>query len=120
MGDVRRSGRHSESGIATIWSLAWLAVCLVVGWVAIALAAAVAAQHHVDASADLTAVSAAASLQQGHDPCAEARRVATANEVRLSRCQVAGEDVVVTVSDRVHLAFGLHPTIIGRARAGPR
>jgi secretion/DNA translocation related TadE-like protein len=116
--DGPRHGR-CQSGIVTIWAIAWMFVCLTVGWIGMAVALAEADQHHVDAAADLTSLSAAARLQNGGDACRTAASVAQANGVALNACRVEGEDVIVTVRDRIDLPFGLHPWVSGQARAGP-
>ncbi len=113
-----RSG-SGQSGIASVWAIAWIFVCLTVGWVALALGVAVAGQHHVDAAADLTSLSAARTLQHAGAPCRTASVVAAANGVALTGCRVDGDDVVVAVRARLNLPFGLHPWVGGQARAGP-
>lgn len=108
-----------ETGLATIWAACWMAVCLSVAGVAMTLAAAVAAQHHVDGAADLVSLSAAARLQHGADACAVAARAARANGVALQHCSVDGQDVVVVVSVRLRLPFGIDRQAQAAARAGP-
>lgn len=108
-----------QAGMATVWAVCWMAVCLTVGWVGIGLAAAEAHQHHVDGAADLTAVSAAARLQRGGDACAAAVTVAEVNDVLLADCRLEAEDVVVTVREEVDLPFGIRRWVWGEARAGP-
>ncbi len=118
----RRGARplaSGQSGMATVWAVCWVAVCLTVGWVGIGLAAAEARQHHIDGAADLAAVSAAARLQRGGDPCAAAVTVAEVNDVLLADCRTEGEDVVVTVREEVALPFGIRRWVWGEARAGP-
>lgn len=110
-----RDGR----GIATVAALGWSVICVQVGMVALVLAFAVARQHQVDGSADLVAISAASAHQHGRDGCRVAARVAAVNAVRLVDCRVIGDDVAVRVEAVVHLPFGLHPDVRGRARAGP-
>jgi secretion/DNA translocation related TadE-like protein len=110
---------RNERGIATVWAVAWIFCCLSLGWLALLLAAGVARQHHLDGSADLVALSAAAELQKGGDPCASADILARDNKVSLDRCQVDGQDVVVTVTDTVQLPLELRARITATARAGP-
>lgn len=113
------AGGRTERGIATVWAVAWMFVCLTVGGIGALLAGAEVSQHHVDGAADLAALSAAARLQRGGDPCPTAAAVSAANQVTLVRCRVDGEDVLVTVRARLDLPFGLHPWVSGEARAGP-
>jgi secretion/DNA translocation related TadE-like protein len=117
--DASWRGR-SEAGLVTLWSLAWLFVCLTVAWVGLALGVGVAEQHHLDGSADLVALSAAKELESGGNACASASAVAKANRVELYGCRVVGADVVISVRTVVDLAFGLRPRITAEARAGPQ
>lgn len=118
-----RSGRGrrpaGQCGFATVWAIAWMVVCLTIGFVAAVAATAEARQHSLDASADLVSLSAAASLQRGEEPCITAARVAAANSVALVSCSVEGADVLVVVRTHVVLPLGLHPEVSSLARAGP-
>jgi secretion/DNA translocation related TadE-like protein len=115
----REPPRTNEGGIATLWGLAWIFVCMNVAWLAVVAAAAVAAQHRVDSAADLSSLSAAAGLQRGEDACGAALRIALGNDASLSSCRVDGADVVVTVGLRIELPLGLHAQLQATARAGP-
>jgi secretion/DNA translocation related TadE-like protein len=108
-----------EDGVATVWAITWIFVCLTIGWVGVVVAAVVAAQHRLDAAADLSALSAAAELQRGSDACLAAADIARGNAVGISGCQVDGDDVVVTVAGTVSLPFGVHGSLTSTARAGP-
>jgi secretion/DNA translocation related TadE-like protein len=114
--DVRRP---REQGVATVWAVAWIFVCLTIGWAGVVVAAVVAAQHRLDAAADLSVLSAAAELQRGRDACAAAVDIARDNAVGIARCRVDGDDVVVTVARTVSLPFGVHGSLTSTARAGP-
>jgi secretion/DNA translocation related TadE-like protein len=116
-GEVGR--RKGSAGVATVLAVGWMVVLLMVGGVGLVLGYAASRQHHVDAAADLVALSAAAGLQRGADPCAVAGSVARANRVVLHGCRVARQDVIVSVRAQVRLPFGLHPWISAQARAGP-
>lgn len=111
--------RRSDSGVATVWGLGWLVVCLSIGWICLLASAAVASQHHLDAAADLASLGGVARQQAGGDGCLSARRAAAANGVHLTACRLAGEDILVTVEDRVDLPFGLDGRLVSTARAGP-
>lgn len=115
----RRRIRADESGVATVWAAAWIFVVTTLAWVGMIAAAATARQHKVDGSADLVAVSAAASLQRGGDACRTAARLASSNAVVLDSCRVDGEDVVVSVTDELSLPLAIRRQLIGHARAGP-
>ncbi|MBA2561012.1 MAG: flp pilus-assembly TadE/G-like family protein [Propionibacteriales bacterium] len=113
-----RAARRDD-GLATVWGVAWVAVCLTVGWLAVTATAIMSAQHHLDGAADLAAVSAAARLQSGGDACGVAERIAQANHAELAGCQVDGSDVVVSVAGSIVLPFGLDGGMTSMARAGP-
>jgi secretion/DNA translocation related TadE-like protein len=111
--------RRTDAGIATVWAVAWIFVCLMIGWLGQLVATVVSAQHHLDGAADLSALSGAAQLQRGQDGCAAATGIARANQATTSRCRVDGDDVVVTVGSVVSLPFGLQGRLTSTARAGP-
>lgn len=115
----RRAVARGDDGIATVWAVSWMFVCLSLAWLALLAAAVTGRQHHLDGSADLVAVSAAARLERGGDACAVAVSVAEANTVHLVACQVDGADVVVTVTDEMALPFGVDGSLMTTARAGP-
>jgi secretion/DNA translocation related TadE-like protein len=79
----------------------------------------VARQHHADAAADMSALSAAQRLQRGGDACAAAELVAAAHESSLIRCSIEGDDVRVEVAARMGMPLGLSVDLRGVARAGP-
>jgi len=115
--DLRR--RDGEEGVATVLAVAWIFVITTLAWIGMLAAAATARQHKVDGAADLVAVSAAARLQRGGDPCRTAAEIAVRNDVSLQTCRVDGDDVVVAVSDELLMAFEVRRRLIGQARAGP-
>lgn len=108
-----------QEGVATVWALAWIAVCLTMGWVGLVAAGAVAAQHHLDGSAELASLAGAAALQEGRDGCAVARQTAGDNGVHVVNCSLVAGDLVVAAEDTVPLPFGIDGTLSSAARAGP-
>lgn len=105
----------SDQGSATVWSVGAVAVlCLVFG-IVLGLGEAVVARHRAAGGADLAALAAADHWSRGGTgACAEAERVARAQEARLVRCVLTGQ-----VSD-VSAASGRGPFAAEvRARAGP-
>jgi secretion/DNA translocation related TadE-like protein len=116
---VDRGDARSERGFATVWALSWMAVCLTLGEVSLLAAAAVAAQHHLDGSADLAALAAAARLQSGGDPCSAAGATANDNAVELIACRHTGPDVEVTMATTLRLPAGIAVRLRSVARAGP-
>lgn len=116
---IEKPRHRSDGGVATVWAAAWIFVCLMVGWLAMLAAAVVAAQHHLDAAADLSSLSAAARQQRGGDACRAAAQIAEANSVTLARCALEGADVAVTVTDAIRLPFSVDGRLTSTARAGP-
>jgi secretion/DNA translocation related TadE-like protein len=114
--DARAQG---EGGLATVWAIAWIFVCLTIGWVGVVAAAVVAAQHRLDAAADLSVLAAAAELQRGRDACGAAADIARENGVDIAGCRVDHDDVIVTVARTVSLPFGVDGALTSTARAGP-
>ncbi len=111
--------RVREAGYATVWSVLWMCCLLAVTGLVLLVADVVARQHHLDGSADLVALSAAAALDGGSDACRTAGHVSAANHVVLGQCRLDQRDVTVLVTERLDLALGLHLDLVGRARAGP-
>jgi secretion/DNA translocation related TadE-like protein len=111
--------RRPEGGYATIWALGWIGACATLGWISLLAAVVVAAQHHLDGSADLASLAGAAQLQSGRNACAAARLTAVDNGVSVRDCSVDGADVVVVVETTVPLPFGIGGALTSVARAGP-
>ena len=111
--------RLDARGVATVWAVAWIVACSTMGWLGLLGAMIAAAQHHLDGSADLISLSAAARLQRGGDACGTAAELAEDNAVDLESCVVDDADVVVTVSGDLALPFGLDGRMTAVARAGP-
>ncbi|WP_353612193.1 MULTISPECIES: Rv3654c family TadE-like protein [unclassified Mycobacterium] len=97
-----------------------IAVLLTITVGAAYLGVAVTARHRAQAAADLGALAAAHRIATGVDAaCAWAAAVATAMQADMTRCDVAGLDVVVAVDVSVTLGrFGVGPAH-AVARAGP-
>ena len=112
--------RRVDEGMATVWAVAWMFVSLMIAWLGALAAAIASAQHHLDAAADLSSLSAAAQAQRGGDACATAEMVAQMNSASLVRCDVVNGDVVVTVAASINLPFDLAGRMSATARAGPR
>lgn len=110
---------RDDCGFATVCGIAWIVVCLCLGWLTLVVAAAVARQHHLDGAVDLAALSGAASLQRGGEGCVAARAIAADNDAELLSCTTDGDDVVIEVADVLDLPMGLDVRIVAQARAGP-
>ena len=113
------STAERERGAASLLATACLGVLVLIGAALAVVGAMVADHRRAQAAADLAALSGATALQRGQDACAEAGRVATANQARLAQCQVAGQDVVVSVRVTGPRWLGQQADLEGHARAGP-
>jgi secretion/DNA translocation related TadE-like protein len=117
-------GSGEDRGAATVWSLALLSVILLGALLVSAVAQQAIARQRAATAADLAALAAA---QSGSSQCAEADRMASANDASLLACGIDGDDVIVQVSvpapplvRRVFALVGQTPgDVIGAARAGP-
>ena len=111
---------RSERGSGTLLTLfAGLllatALAMAILWSAISVA-----RHKLAATADLTALSAAQSLQSDPStPCATAARIAALHQATLAACEVTADSVTIQVAAQLHLAQIAHPTLTATARAGP-
>lgn len=88
-----------------------MTVLLAVTVGAVYVGAAVIGRHRAQAAADLAAVAAATSLADGAAAaCAQASAIAHTMEAAVTRCDIEGLDVVVTVDV---------PVSVGRLAVGP-
>ncbi|MFG2960369.1 Rv3654c family TadE-like protein [Streptomyces sp. NPDC048291] len=110
-----RCSEELDRGSATVWSVGAIAVLCVVFGVVLGLGQAVVVRHRAAGGADMAALAAADHWAEGTSAaCAEAGRVARAQDTRLTRCVIVGD-----VSD-VSAASGAGPFAAEvRARAGP-
>lgn len=114
-----------DRGSATVVLLAAIFMCMMLGTVAFALTEFASARARVSAAADLAAIAAANRALTG-DGCAQAAKVARANDATMQRCETAGLDVVVTVQGRARGALARMaqaagqsaPLIVVEAKAG--
>jgi secretion/DNA translocation related TadE-like protein len=116
---VRRPGRASERGSASVLALPLLGALAVTTVLLGLVAGAVVAQRQAAAAADLAALAGAAALQAGGDGCAEAAAVTVRNGAEVVSCLVAGAELRVTVRAETAALFGRSLTVSARARAGP-
>lgn len=109
-----------DRGSATVLAGFAIVAILVVGLGIMQFGAVVAARHRAQSAADLGALAAAGALVEGESAaCAAADVVATRMAVAVTRCDVDGWDVVVSVAGQVDLvAFGRRD-VVAVARAGP-
>jgi secretion/DNA translocation related TadE-like protein len=116
----RRSPALDDRGSASVIAVAMIGVLVTLTAALMYIGCAVAARHRAQSAADLAALAAAGRLPLGTDAaCAHASAVARAMRSTVTRCEVDGLDVVVTVDVTVELGrFGLGAAR-GMARAGP-
>ncbi|WP_227998103.1 Rv3654c family TadE-like protein [Nocardia australiensis] len=116
--DVR--GWRREEGAATVLAclalVGLIGVTLLLGQVGLV----VVTRHRVQAVADLGALAAAGSLEQGPEAgCARADEVARRMRVRIRECEVAQWDVTVTAEGNVPIGLFSNRVVQAVARAGP-
>lgn len=110
---------RGEGGSASLLATACLGVLILLG-AALAVVGAIVADHRrAQAGADLAALAGAVALQRGHDGCAQASVVATANDTVVTGCRVEGRDLLVTVRASGPRWLGQVADLDGQARAGP-
>lgn len=110
---------RDQRGSATVLVVAMSGVLLLVGAALGVVVAMVVAHRTAQSGADLAALSGAQATVRGSDGCRAAGDVATANDVRLTECEVRGRVVEVTVSARGPHWLGQGADLSARARAGP-
>lgn len=116
---------RADRGSATVMLLAAMALCMVVGMVALAMTEFASARARVSAAADLAALSAASRALYS-DGCDRASEVARENDAVLRSCHLEGTDAVVAVEGRARgvlarlarMAGKSAPQIVVDARAG--
>ncbi|GAA4239427.1 hypothetical protein GCM10022254_59500 [Actinomadura meridiana] len=112
---------RSDRGAGSIWVVAFAAVIWVGGVAAMGVGGVRGARHRADAAADLAALAGAGRAVEGAgSACGKARSIALESGASLVRCQVMGQDVLVTVTVEVGAPMGLGELrVVSRARAGP-
>lgn len=97
---IGKSGRwgNADAGSVSVLPLTGVVVVTGAATVAGALVAGALTHTRADAAADLVAIAAANQLLVSPEPCATAAVVAAEHSVELSRCDVRGTLVTVTVA----------------------
>jgi secretion/DNA translocation related TadE-like protein len=109
----------SDRGAAGIWVLCVYAGTLTFVVSMLAWGVALGSRHRAVTAADLSALAAAERLLDGNgQPCAVARRVASAQGARLSQCVVEAQTVLVVAEVAGSIGRLVLPTARARARAG--
>ena len=114
----------SELGNATTLMVGFMGVVVALSSAALVIAGYAVGYHRARAAADLSALSGAAALQQGREPCAQAALTAKQNGARVGRCNQVGDAVDFVVTVRVSVAVSTRiprlPRIVAvEAHAGP-
>lgn len=115
---------RSERGSASVLIAGILGVVVALSSAALVIAGYAVGHRRARVAADLSALSAAAAYQQGHDACTQADLTARQNGAQVDGCSHVGDavDFVVTVrvSVPVHNRFPHLPrTVAAEAHAGP-
>jgi secretion/DNA translocation related TadE-like protein len=115
---------RSDEGSATALMVGIMGVVVALSSAALVIAGYAVAYHRARAAADLSALSGAAALQQGREPCAQAALTARQNRARVVRCNRVGDSVDFVVTVRVSVVAGtriphLPRTVAAEAHAGP-
>jgi secretion/DNA translocation related TadE-like protein len=108
-----------ERGAATVLVVAFLGLLLLVGAALGVVGAMFRAHRAAQSAADLAALSGAAAVARGEDPCAAAARVAEANGATLVSCAPDGFEVRVVAEVDGPRWLGQSADLVGEARAGP-
>lgn len=115
--------RREERGAATVITIAFLGLLVLVGAALSVVGAMVAAHREAQSAADLAALAGASTLADGGadggDPCAAAATVASANGAVLVDCVVVDLDVRTTVVVTGPRWLGQTGDLAAEARAGP-
>jgi len=108
---------RDERGSATVWTIGAIAALLVVAALVLSLGAVVVSRQRASDAADLAALAAAGSADQGVDAACERARAITARmAVGLVSCRLDGWDALVEVAAAVPGGLG---DASAHARAGP-
>jgi len=115
---------RSERGSASVLMIGIIGVVVTLGSAALLIGGYAVGYHRARAAADLSALSAAAAYQQGHDACVQARQTARRNGARVDHCDLVGDAVDFVVTVRVSVVARtripqMPTTVVAEAYAGP-
>jgi secretion/DNA translocation related TadE-like protein len=112
--------QRRDDGSATVIVLAAGLVTVLLALASAAVGAAIEARHRAQAAADAAALAAAGWAVYGESiACAQASRVAAANNAEMVHCGLIGWDALVTVSVRPAGPAAVEGSATASARAGP-
>lgn len=110
----------ADSGLATVWAVAAVAVLVAAMVFGLHLGSAIVARHRAESAADLAALAAAGAAAHGSSSaCAKAGELAVAVGGRVTFCRLDEWDALVEVAVPLPMPLPGHTDATGRARAGP-
>ena len=110
---------EDERGSAAPFAVGVIGLLLLLGAALGVVGAIFVAHRTAQSAADLAALAGANALQVSEDACAAATAIADRNGARLRSCEIADEDVTVTVEVHGPRWLGQSGDPVARARAGP-
>lgn len=110
---------QDERGSAAPFAVGAIGLLLLVGAALGVVGAVFVAHRTAQSAADLAALAGADALQVSGDACAAAATIADRNGATLESCEIAGEDVTVTVRVEGPRWLGQPGDPVAAARAGP-
>ncbi|WP_328528314.1 flp pilus-assembly TadE/G-like family protein [Nocardioides sp. NBC_00368] len=113
-----RAGQD-ERGSAAPFAVGAIGLLLFLGAALGVVGAVFVAHRTAQSAADLAALAGANALQISEDACAAASAVSARNDATLESCEIAGEDVTVTVRVEGPRWLGQPGDPVAEARAGP-
>lgn len=108
-----------ERGSATPFAVGVIGLLLFLGAALGVVGAVFVAHRTAQSAADLAALAGANALQVSKDACAAAASTAERNDATLTSCEIADEDVTVTVRVEGPRWLGQPGDPVAMARAGP-
>lgn len=120
-GSGRQSGHlEGDKGSVTVTACFAVAGLIALTVLVTQIGGVVVARHRAQAAADLSALAAAGELRAGAEAgCTAAESLGRRMRAAITRCEVAGWDVLIEVEEMVPIGpFGARP-IRAIARAGP-
>ena len=112
-------GSEDERGSATPLAVGVIGLLLFLGAALGVVGAVFVAHRTAQSAADLAALAGANALQISEDGCAAAHAIANRNGATLQSCEIADEDVTVTVQVDGPRWLGQPGDPVAKARAGP-
>jgi secretion/DNA translocation related TadE-like protein len=118
---MSRGGRDApDSGFATVWVLAAMAILAAVTGVVVAVGVATLDRHRAAAAADAVALKVALDAIDGPAvACRDGAFLGRLNGARLTRCVLDGAVATVTVTVSLPGPLARLGPAVGTARAGP-